>query len=261
VETSYYRLSVRHPIPVLLYHHIGQPKPGAYPYLSVSRERFSVQIQWLLHEGYRFLRVSDFLALHKGDTDAGEKSILLTFDDAFADLEENAFRFLEENRISATIFIVTSQIGGVNAWDQARSWTHSIPLLSREQIKFWASRGIEFGAHSHTHSDLRTLTKAQIEEEVIRSKEELENVLSREVLSFAYPFGSYNQTVRDVVKTNFGVAFTTRRGLNHSYTDIHELRRTAPRESDGQLEMWLRARVGWTPADRMRNLRNRLRSS
>lgn len=254
-----YRISLPNSIPVLLYHHIGIPKTGSYAYLTVSSSQFRLQIRWLLDHRYRFITASDYLAFLHSDTEPEGKPLLLTFDDGYADLDENALPILKEHGIRATIFVVTSQINGTNAWDQSRGWTHSFPLLSKERIQYWASHGMEFGAHSHTHTDLRTIPKAQLEEEVLHSKQELERILERRIISFAYPFGAYNESVREVVSKSFDLAFTSNRGVNKKLTDRYQLRRTSPYRTDSDFEMWFRVHIGWTPADRLRNLRNRLK--
>ena len=247
----------RYNLPVLLYHHIGRRQPGSYPYLTVAQTEFRKQIEWLRKHRYRFLKISEFMDAQKGKNGSPGKSILLTFDDAFADLEEYAFPILQEFGINATIFVVTSQIGGTNAWEKQKGWNDSLPLLSKEQIRHWSVQGMEFGAHSHTHTDLRQLSQTELKEELTRSKSALEEIIGKKILSFAYPFGAYNDSVRKAVSAVFDLAFTTRRGLNKQNTDLYELCRTAPQSSDTDLEMWLRMTIGWTPADRFRNLRKR----
>ena len=247
---------MRH-LPVLLYHHVGKRQKGSYPYLTVTRDEFRTQIQWLLDQQFRFITLSECLKFHQSQNDLKQKSVLLTFDDAFRDLEENALSILKELKITATIFVVTSQIGGTNHWDQDRGWSYSFPLLSRDQICYWSSEGLEFGAHSHTHRDLSHLTPSEVEDEVRRSKDDLESILGKKITAFAYPFGSYNESVRNTVSSMFDLAFTTKRGLNSYDTDRFQLRRTAPQSGDANSQMWLRTVLGWTPADRIRNLRKR----
>jgi peptidoglycan/xylan/chitin deacetylase (PgdA/CDA1 family) len=252
---------LRYSTPVLLYHHIGIPRPDSYPYLTVTPDQFRKQIQWLVHHGYRFISASEYLAFLQGNAVPDRKPVLITFDDAYADLDTNALPILQENGIRATIFVVTSQIDGTNVWDKSRGWAHSFPLLSKERIRHWASQGMEFGAHSHTHRDLRMVPKPALEEEVLRSKAELESILESQIISFAYPFGAYNESVRDVVSKSFELAFTSNRGVNRKLTDRYQLYRTSPYHSDADFEMWLRVHIGWTPADRLRNLRSRLARS
>jgi peptidoglycan/xylan/chitin deacetylase (PgdA/CDA1 family) len=246
-------------IPVLLYHHIGIQRTGSYPYLTLSSHQFRKQIRWLLDHRYTFISASEYLSSLQRNAAIESKSVLVTFDDAYADLDENALPILKEHEIPATIFVVTSQIGGTNVWDKSRGWAHSFPLLSKERIQYWASHGMEFGAHSHTHADLRTISQPALEEEVLRSKNEVELILERPIISFAYPFGAYNESVRNVVSESFELAFTSNRGVNKKLTDRYQLRRTAPYRTDGDFEMWSRVHIGWTPADRLRNLRNRLK--
>ena len=61
------------------------------------------------------------------------------------------------------------------------------------------ARGFEIGAHTRSHPDLCTLSDETLSEEVWRAKEDLEDVLSREVTMFCYPFGRHDKRVRSTV--------------------------------------------------------------
>ena len=56
------------------------------------------------------------------------------------------------------------------------------------------------GAHSHCHNILPQLSSEEIEHSVKLSKELLEQWIGRPVEHFAYPDGSYNDTVREIVR-------------------------------------------------------------
>ena len=72
-------------------------------------------------------------------------------------------------------------------------------MLNAKQMKEMSdSRLIEIGSHSVTHPNLDTLNKADLENELKVSKHLLEEVISKEVISIAYPDGAYNEEVKDV---------------------------------------------------------------
>jgi Polysaccharide deacetylase/Glycosyl transferase family 2 len=75
------------------------------------------------------------------------------------------------------------------------------PMLSWGQLLEVAERGVEIGAHSHTHPELDTLVPGVLEREVVRPKRLLEERLGREVTSFAYPHGYVNARLRRSVRT------------------------------------------------------------
>jgi len=58
----------------------------------------------------------------------------------------------------------------------------------------------EIGAHSLGHSDLIKLSLEKAKKEILGSKKWLEKIIGRPVKIFAYPFGYYNDKVKEAVK-------------------------------------------------------------
>lgn len=186
--------------------------------------------------------------------------MLLTFDDGYADVAEYALPILRRYGFGAAVYIVTGQIGGTNAWDKARgSGTHR--LMTAEQIRRWAGEGIEFGAHSRTHPNLTTLTAEQLSEEVLGSRDDLERLLGTRPLSFAYPYGRYNDLVRNCASRAFDLAFSCDLGLNSLTTEPDLLKRSVVSPSDSLVDFECRLHLGRSPIERLRariRLRTRL---
>jgi peptidoglycan/xylan/chitin deacetylase (PgdA/CDA1 family) len=154
----------------------------------------------------------------------------------------------------ACVFVVTDCLGGTNAWDEAFGY-ESHPLLSPEQVRFWADRGIDFGAHGRTHRDLTELERAEWEREVFGSRDELAAVLSYEPQAFAYPYGRFSAPVVETVRRGFAAAFSARRGLNTTRTDSHLLRRILIHPRDSLLDLAFKLRLGASPTEIARRLR------
>ena len=248
-------------LPVLLYHHVGPARPGTSPSMTVSPERFERQVRWLALRGYHGIRPADWFRWRREGKGLPEKPVLLTFDDAYAELVEHAFPVLRRYGFQAAVYVVTGQLGGTNAWDEACG-AGTLRLMTAEQIRFWATQGIEFGAHSRTHADLTMLSAHELSEEVVGSGKDLESILGSRVASFAYPYGFHNQAVDDCVRGAFDLAFVAgveAEGLNHLLTDPHLLRRTMVQTSDSVIDVECRARWGLSPIQRLRT-RLRLRS-
>jgi peptidoglycan/xylan/chitin deacetylase (PgdA/CDA1 family) len=137
--------------------------------------------------------------------------------------------------------------------------------MTAGQIRYWATQGIEFGAHSRTHADMRTLTSEKLKEEILGSGSDLASLLGSRVVSFAYPYGFYNQGALDCVQGAFDLAFIAddlNEGLNHLLTDPHLLRRTMVQTNDSLLTLEFRARWGRNPFGNLRiriGLRTRLK--
>jgi glycosyltransferase involved in cell wall biosynthesis/peptidoglycan/xylan/chitin deacetylase (PgdA/CDA1 family) len=251
-------------LPVLLYHHVGPLRPGTIPGLTVSPQRFERQVRWLARRGYQGIRPADWLRWRHEGKGLPDKPVLLTFDDGYADLVEYALPVLRCYGFGAAVYIVTRQLGGTNAWDEARgSDTHR--LMTAEQIRYWATQGIEFGAHSRTHADLTTLSASELSEEVAGSGQDLESILGSRVVSFAYPYGFHNQAVDDCVRGTFDLAFLAddhAEGLNHLLTDPFQMRRTMVQTNDSLVALESRVRWGRNPFENLRariGLRTRLK--
>ena len=248
-------------LPVLLFHHVGPLLPGASPGLTVSPAKFLDIVQWLISHGYTGISPSQWLAWLRSGEPLPERPILLTFDDALADLAEHAFPVLQKHGFSAGVYVVTQQVGGTNEWADIGAGLHR--CLSAAQIRDWSRQGIEFGAHTRTHADLTSLSTRRLEEEVGGSRKELEDILGQPAPTFAYPFGYLNEAVVDCVRRHFDLAFSCIEGVNTLATDPHLVQRTMALPSDFGLDLALRTRLGRSPFHTFKahlRIRSRLRA-
>jgi peptidoglycan/xylan/chitin deacetylase (PgdA/CDA1 family) len=180
----------------------------------------------------------DWLRWRGEGTGLPEKPIIITFDDAYADTAVYALPILRRYGFGAVVFVVTGRMGGTNAWDEAEG-CGTLQLMTADQIRYWAGQGIEFGAHSRTHPDLTKLSVAEREAEIIGSKNDLSALLGLPVISFAYPYGEYNDAVRGLVRHEFDLGFSTEEGMNNLRSDRHLLRRICIGPNDSLVEFAL----------------------
>jgi peptidoglycan/xylan/chitin deacetylase (PgdA/CDA1 family)/glycosyltransferase involved in cell wall biosynthesis len=244
---------------MLVYHHVGRQTPGRYyPGLSLEPARFERQIAWLARHGYSTIRPDQWYAWLVEGKPLPEKPILIAFDDGHADVAKYALPILQRYGLTAVVFVVTRMIGGVSEWDATRGLT-ARPLMSACQILEWRDRGFEFGSHSRTHPNLTGLTRAALEHEIEGSRYDLGKLLGDRVLSFAYPYGRFNEAVSQVVAQSYALAFGSEPGLNNLSLDAHRLRRTQVTNRDRLIDLWWRARFGWSPVDRVRFRKSNVR--
>jgi peptidoglycan/xylan/chitin deacetylase (PgdA/CDA1 family) len=79
----------------------------------------------------------------------------------------------------------------------------------------------EVGSHSHSHLDLTRLPLNEVLQDLLKSREILQELTGREVKSFAYPYGRYNNDVISAVrKAGFTAARTIE--VNPPLTKIEE---------------------------------------
>ena len=70
-------------------------------------------------------------------------------------------------------------------------------------------KGWEIGSHTRTHSHLGKIHDSALQDEIVKSKKELERNLGFSVKYFAYPKGTYSGKIIDYVKkAGYKAAFT-----------------------------------------------------
>jgi peptidoglycan-N-acetylglucosamine deacetylase len=73
-------------------------------------------------------------------------------------------------------------------------------VMSPMDLRELSNAGFEIGAHTVTHPVLTEVSRAAATRELVDCKESLEDLLGREVTSFAYPKGRYNSAVVGLVR-------------------------------------------------------------
>ena len=238
-------------LPALLYHRVGSAVDGVHRDLTVSPDIFARQMHWLDQRGYTPISPTAWYEWCSGRGPLPRKPILITFDDAYADLPMHALPILCRHRFTATIFVVTRRLGGVSDWDPVH-----LPIMSAQEVHQWSRVGIEFGAHGRTHRDLSTLSQRDLHSEVVGSRKDLEQLVGRKVDAFAYPFGSQSEAARGVVSETFELGFLAEGGVNALTTPLHLLRRAEVGIHDSGPALEWRA---WTGSAPLHALRDRLR--
>ena len=229
---------------ILMYHNIGPLRDGFDPYLTISPQMFERHLRWLSKHGFTAIQISDWVAYQREGKTLPEKPVLLTFDDGYCDIAEFGLPLLDKYGFTGTLFVVTDQIGGTNAWDLHLGLSEQ-PLMTVEQIRYWADRGIEFGSHTRTHADLTASSPEQIAEEMKGSREHLEELLGTSVIALAYPYGYYNDTVAEIARRFFDAALTCDIGINDPMTDLVRLRRATVVPRYPWLDMWCSVGFGF----------------
>ena len=82
-------------------------------------------------------------------------------------------------------------------------------MLDWEEVEALHGAGVSIENHTHTHPDMRLLTRDQIAEECGKADEIIKSRLGRKPSYLAYPFGYHCPMARDHVRNFYSAAFTT----------------------------------------------------
>ncbi len=138
----------------------------------------------------------------------------------------NAFKYLPlDERATAADEFGASVIDGLNY------------MMSDEQVKSLHDNGMEVGGHTCSHPILASLDDDKAFQQIADNKRYVENVIGREITSFAYPNGKpamdYNrQTINLVKKAGYRYAVSTHSGVADSLTDRFQIPRFTPWRND-----------------------------
>lgn len=108
--------------------------------------------------------------------------------------------------------------------------------LNTVEIQGLAAAGHGIMSHSHSHTDLKTLSESQLRDDFAQSQIKLEAILGKKVSGIAYPYGESNETVVKVAREYFTHAYATGGEgylLNDEYIDQYIIPRDVITYSTG----------------------------
>jgi peptidoglycan/xylan/chitin deacetylase (PgdA/CDA1 family) len=183
-----------------MYHSISENCMTKFKPYTVLPAMFAEQMAYLAHNHYTPITTTQLIrARLQNDFVLPERPVVITFDDGFADFFSDALPALKQYDFTATIYISTAYMDGTSRWlDYVGE--ENRPMLTWNQVSEINANGIECGAHTHTHPKLDEIPVSLAKDEIETSKKLLEDHLGQEVLSFAYPHGSYTYRVQQIVQ-------------------------------------------------------------
>jgi len=202
-----------------------------YPGTEITPAVFEAQMNELKNRGIAVIGIQDLLAWKRGEKNIPPRCAVITFDDGWKSQYEVAWPIMKKFGYPFAMFIYTEGVrGGSLGGGEAITW---------EQLADMRDNGVDIEAHSATHQDLReghtimlastggkrtktTLTGPQYEQwmqnEVVGSKQLLEQRLGIKVNCFAVPFGNYNEHVKELLRNAGYQAILTLYGQPITYS-------------------------------------------
>ena len=203
---------------VLCYHRL-EPKPRPKDPLAITPQEFEQEMQALKDNKFSVIPMQDFLAWRRGDKDIPGKCAVITIDDGYVSGYDTAWPILKKFGYPFTMFVY---INYINSGGKSISW---------DQLAEMRDAGVDIESHTYSHADLRNpndkyavdkhnfeLIQKDVQtlgmdgwlrKEILDSKAVLEKQLGIKVNCLAYPFGKYNEKVREMIKAaGYEAAFT-----------------------------------------------------
>jgi peptidoglycan/xylan/chitin deacetylase (PgdA/CDA1 family) len=224
------RLNDERPVSIVMYHSIS---PDAGPW-TISPPAFERQIRFL-KDTYRIIPLRNIAeALAAKDN---LRHVVITFDDAYRNFVDHAHPVLESLEVACTMFVPTAHIGKSNQWDAEIEGFQKMEIMEAPQLRQIAeSPQVDIGSHTIDHCRMGRLSVPEMRRQAADSRADLEHLLGREIVLFAYPWGQLgdfsNLSTRVLAETGYKAAVTTRWGTTNSMRQVLALRRISFGETD-----------------------------
>ncbi|WP_108652495.1 polysaccharide deacetylase family protein [Dongshaea marina] len=178
----------------------------------------------------------------------GRRSIMLTFDDGFADNYHYLLPLLKKYNFKAVIYAVTGEV--FNRWDVENpdNPEKRFELMTREQVKEMDASGlVEFGGHTQSHPRLSQLTEEEQIYEIETNKKILEQWIGKPLNSFAYPYGDLDRSSKlQAQKWGYPYAVATNSGPLPLHEDLYQIRRIAIFPRTNTFGLWRKIHGNYT---------------
>lgn len=177
-------------LPVVLMYHLVEETPFTeHEELFVRPEDFEAQLRALSEAGYAFLFADEY-----GPTDT--PSVILTFDDGYADNYTIALPLLQKYGAKATVFVAANLVGQAH-------------YLTEAQVRALADSGcVRIGSHTMNHVPLGKTDADAVEQELADSQTALEEMTGQRVRALAYPNGSFRAATARTAAESYDFAYT-----------------------------------------------------
>lgn len=180
---------VRTPVPLLMYHAIGNPPPGAlFPALFITAAAFRSEMHALAAAGYQPVTLDRVWRAWHGRGRLPSKPVVLTFDDGYRGDYAFAAPILARRGWPAVLNLLVANL-------HRTGWG-----LRRWMVRRMIRQGWRIESHTLTHPNLTTLDPAMLRREVGRSRRILRRLFHQPVDFFCYPSGAFDGAVVAAVR-------------------------------------------------------------
>ena len=216
------RPAARHdaPIPILMYHVLTAPAPGAaYPELYVPSRDFAAEMRWLAHHDYHAITLRRVYDYWRFGRRLPRRPVVLTFDDGYRSVYTVGLPVLRRYHWVGVLNLAVEH-----------EWTDLPPRFIWRLL----AAGWELDSHTLTHVDVTAVDHARLVKEVAGSRTFLRRQYHQPVAFFCYPSGRYDAvSVAEVRRAGYLGATTTNYGPASPKQGYFTLDRIRIEGSDG----------------------------
>jgi peptidoglycan/xylan/chitin deacetylase (PgdA/CDA1 family) len=183
--------------PIIYYHDIVMD--GGFSLQQTNFLIFKNQMEYLAKHGYKTLLFSEVEEFMRYSDKNKDKVVLITFDDGYISNYLHAFPIMKELGLKFNIFINTKMIED-----------NDPKYLTIENVKEMYKSGlVEFGSHTHSHIDAKSVTENELINEIETCNIRIKEWLGYNTLDFCYPYGFYSRNTNELLSKYYKRIYTS----------------------------------------------------
>ncbi len=171
---------------VLVYHHVAEDTP---PSTSVTPAAFRAQLDYLVEHEFSVRPLAAILDAIANGQALPERTVAITFDDAYRSVLTTAHTMLAERGWPYTVFVSTDSVDAGSA-----------AFLTWEDLRWLVARGADVGNHGAAHAHSLDLGATEFIEDALRAAARIDEQLGVAVRVFAYPYGEFDVDLERAVQ-------------------------------------------------------------
>ena len=179
---------------ILQYHHVDTSTP---PATSISPDDFRRHMEYLRDNDFTVLPLERVVEALRNRDDLPDRTAVITFDDGYLSVYEDAWPVLRELDFPFTVFITAGLVS-----------SNSSLYAAWQQLREMGEHGATLANHSVTHPYLLERRQGQseaewlsgVEREIVQAEQTILEETGQSHKLFAYPYGEYDPAIQVLVR-------------------------------------------------------------
>lgn len=229
-------------MPILMYHDLTDD-PDKTNSMTITGERFRLDMEFLKEFGYTPLLPADLIAIRDGSLAMPDRPVMVTFDDGYRSNYDIAYPILLQTGMKAVISVIAHNMTAEEPADGVRS--HLLWSEMREMVQ---SGTVEIGSHTYNLHNPKyggntapdgingvmrlggesfSAYRARVGSDLMTSIDLITQYTGQERVNyFAYPFGAYDSWMQQLLEENgIAVSTLTNPGMAMPMASLHKMPR------------------------------------
>jgi biofilm PGA synthesis lipoprotein PgaB len=179
---------------ILLYHHVAEDTP---PSTSISPANFDAHLAYLRDNDFNVIALDRMIDSLRSGQSLPEKSVVITFDDGYKSIFDEAFPLLQTYGYPFTLFLSTGPIddglSNYMTWDQIRQMSAADVIIANHMV----DHPYMLEARDNESDNQRL---ARLRRDLLEAEQRIEAQTGQSHRYLAYPYGEYDPAIKSLLE-------------------------------------------------------------